>query len=347
MRDKGEEKIEGIKLFRDETGILQHSKFGIIDRRHGYSTDDNTRALIAAVRHHKRYGGKASVDLAKKYLEFLLFMHVNGEGFHNLLSYDKRYLDEVGTEDSIGHALWATGYTINSGVPRMLKQLSRLLFDESLPKARSFTSPRAIAFTLLGLCDYYKAFPEDPNLEKDIRTFVNFLVDRYNDNAEKDWLWFEEYMTYANPRLPQAMIETGFQLEDDSLKSIGRESLDFLIETQFIDGVFQPIGTNGWYRKGKNRAYYDQQPIEASCMVEACITASRLFRVNLYRLRAREAFEWFHGKNSLGLNLVDKDNFTCFDGLTPEGLNQNKGAESTISYLLAELSMRENGLVNL
>lgn len=341
MNLAGEHKLTGIKLFTDETGVLQHSKFGVFDRRHGYSTDDNARALLSAIRHHQVYGGSESLRLAKKYLEFLLFMHINGDGFHNLLSYDRRYLDEVGTEDSIGHALWAAGSTINSAAPKMLKQLSRLLFDESLPKTREFTSPRSIAFTLLGLCEYSKAYPKDGNLVKDTLRFTDFLVDRYKDNAEPRWRWFENYMTYANPRLPQALLETGNLLGDDSLLLIGKESLDFLLETQFVNGVFQPVGTKGWYKKGGKKASYDQQPIEASCMVEACTTASKTLSERKYREYAREAYGWFHGKNSLGLKLVDKDNYTCFDGLTPKGLNQNKGAESTISYLLADLSLNE------
>jgi hypothetical protein len=339
MQDVGVKKLNGIKLFTDETGILQHSKYGVIDRRYGYCTDDNARALIAAVRHHKQYGGGESLPLAKKYLEFLLFMHIDGAGFHNLLSYDKRYLDEQGTEDSIGHALWATGCTVNSRTPHMYKQLSRLLFDESLPTARRFTSPRGNALTLLGLCEYRRAHPTDANIQKDMSRFANYLVDRYDDNAEPGWEWFENYVTYGNARLPQALLETGDLLKDEALLRIGGESLDFLVETQFVDGVFYPIGTEGWYTKNGDRAYYDQQPIEASCMVEACVTAHRLLSEERYVKYARSAFKWFHGNNSNGLTLIDDNNYTCFDGLTPEGLNQNKGAESTISYLLADLSL--------
>jgi hypothetical protein len=339
MRDTDTHRLSGVKLFTDETGILQHSKYGVIDRRHGYCTDDNARALIAAVRHHQIYGDDESIRLAKRYLEFLLFMHVDGDGFHNLLSYDKRYLDEEGTEDSVGHALWATGCTINSRAPRMLRQLSRMLFDESIPQARGFTSPRGRAFALLGLCEYGKAHPRDANLRKDIVNLAASLVDLYRDNAEPGWRWFEKIVTYANPRLPQALLETGNLLGDETHLRIGEESLGFLVETQFIDGVFHPIGTEGWYRRGGERAYYDQQPIEASCMAEACVTAQRALGGESYMGYAYKAFRWFHGLNSSGLTLVDKDDYTCFDGLTPEGLNQNKGAESTISYLLADLSI--------
>ncbi len=338
MRDTGTHRLSGVKLFTDETGILQHSKYGVIDRRHGYCTDDNARALMAAVRHHQIYGGSEPIRLAKRYLEFLLHMHTDG-GFHNLLGYDRRYLDEQGTEDSIGHALWATGCTMNSRAPRMLKQLSKQLFDESLPTARGFTSPRGTAFTLLGLCEYSQAHPRDANLRKEMPRFTGFLADRYSDNAEPGWEWFENYVTYASPRLPQALLEAGGLLGDQALIGIGRESLGFLVETQFAEGVFHPIGTEGWYTKDGERAYYDQQPIEAACMTEACATAHRVLGDEKYIDYARGAFQWFHGSNSSRLALVDRENYTCYDGLTPEGLNQNKGAESTISYLLADLSI--------
>lgn len=333
----GEHKLKGLSLFTDETGILQHSKFGVIDRRHGYSTDDNARALIAAVRHHRVYGGTSSIRLAKKYLEFLLYMHFDEGGFHNFLSYDKKYLDEKGTEDSVGHALWAAGCTINSSVPQMLRQLARLLFDKSLPEARDFTSPRGNALTLLGLCEYRRAYPEDENLLKDITSFSGYLVEKFGDVSEPGWLWFEPYLTYANPRISQALLEAYEALKGVACLEIGKASLDFLVEIQLKNLVFHPIGTDGWYSKGGKRAYYDQQPIEASCMVEACLSASRVLEDRTYIDMARGAFEWFHGRNSLGLPLVEKDDYTCFDGLTPLGLNQNKGAESTISYLLAEL----------
>lgn len=338
MRNTGTHKLTGVKLFTDETGILQHSKYGVIDRRHGYCTDDNARALMAAVRHHQRYGGDEALRLAKRYLEFLLYMHTDA-GFHNQLSYDRRYLDERGTEDSIGHALWAAGCTVNSGAPPMLRRLSRTLFDESLPTARGFTSPRGNAFTLLGLCEYSRAHPGDANLRKEAARFTGFLVDRYRDNAEPGWMWFEDYVTYAGPRLPQALLEAGGLLDDQALTDIGKESLGFLAETTFIDGVFHPVGTEGWYTRGGERAIYDQQPIEAACMVEACTTAHKMLDDEAYLEHARRAFQWFHGANSLGLPLVDRENYTCYDGLTPEGLNQNKGAESTISYLLADLSL--------
>ena len=332
-------KLSGLKLFTDETGILQHSKFGVIDKRHGYTTDDNSRALVAAVRFHNRFGGDEAIHLAKRYLEFLLYMHIDGGGFHNVISYDKKYLDEEGTEESVGQALWATGCTLNSGVPLILKQLSKWLFDESLPLARRFTSPRAKAFTLLGLCDYSRAYPNDENLLGDINQFSDFLVQKYVDAAEPEWQWFEPYVTYANARIPQALIESYQILKNPKYLNVAKQTLDFLIESQFNDGIFIPIGTKGWFHKGKQKAVYDQQPIESACMTEAAFKAAKALTDDTYIQRGYEAFQWFQGKNISQQPLVDTSNYTCYDGLTPKGVNQNKGAESLISYLLAEMSL--------
>jgi hypothetical protein len=335
----GQNRLSGLKLFTDETGILQHSMFGVIDRRHGYTTDDNSRALVAAVRFHSRFGGDEPILLAKRYLEFLLYMHVQGGGFHNLISYDKKYLDKKGTEDSIGHALWATGCTLNSRVPLILKKLSKWLFDESLPVARGFTSPRAKAFALLGLCDYSRAYPNDENLLEDITKFSDFLVQKYIDAAEPEWQWFEPYVTYANARLPQALIESYQILNNQNYLNVAKKTLNFLIDAQFNDGIFIPIGTKGWFHKGKQKAVYDQQPIESACMTEAAFKAAEVLTGEKYIQRGYEAFQWFQGKNISQQPLIDTSNYTCYDGLTSTGVNQNKGAESLISYLLAEISL--------
>ena len=331
--------LSGLSLFTDETGILQHSMFGVIDKRQGYTTDDNSRALLAAVRFHSRFGGIEPIHLAKRYLEFLLFMNINGGGFHNVIGYDRKYLDKDGTEDSIGQALWATGCTLNSTIPLYLKQLSKWLFDENLPLTRSFTSPRAKAFTLLGLCGYSRAYPKDENLLRDIIDFSDFLVQKYLEAEEPEWQWFESYVTYANARLPQALFESYEIVKNPKYLNIAKKSFDFLIESQFSNGIFIPIGTEGWYYKGKKKALYDQQPIESACMTEAAFKAAEILADETYKQRGYESFQWFQGKNTVQQSLIDTSNYTCYDGLTPTGVNQNKGAESLISYLLAELSL--------
>ncbi|MBN2334925.1 glycosyltransferase [Candidatus Bathyarchaeota archaeon] len=336
---EADKNLEGLLNLTDETGVSQHSKYRIIDRRFGYATDDNARALIAAVRHHERYGTELSLRLAERYLEFLLYMHKDDGGYHNKLGFDRIYQDEAGTEDCLGHALWAAGYTMNSGVPDKYRELSKYLFDRSLPRSRSFTSPRAKAFTLMGLCGYHHVYPSDEAITQEIKSLANYFTEIFGSSADSEWKWFEDYLTYANPRIPQSMFEAAGITGEARHVEVAKESFDFLINTQFKHQVFHPIGTNGWYEKGGEKADYDQQPIEASCMVEAATVAWTMLGDDRYKKVAERAFAWFHGENSHGVPLFDQDSYTCYDGLTSEGLNINQGAESTISYLLAELCL--------
>jgi hypothetical protein len=345
MSEYPRDKLDGLESLTDETGIIQHTKFSIIDRKHGYATDDNARALIAALRHNQVYRTKDSINLAKTYLMFLLHMHREDGRFHNILGFNREYLDDVGSEDSTGHALWALGYTLNSNATDEMKKLAKWLFDKSLPAARRFTSPRARAFTLLGLTEYKTVHSDDDNVQKDIKKFSEQLVNQYREEAINEWKWFESYLTYANARLPNAIIKAHETSMNKEHLFTALESLDFLISVDFTDSVFQPVGTNGWYFKNSKKAKFDQQPIEASCMVEATVDAWKITGEEKYVGRALDAFKWFHAKNSAKINLINQNNFTCYDGITPRGLNLNQGAESTISYYLAYLKLVKNGLL--
>jgi len=345
MNKYPENRFTGLLELTDETGIIQHTKFSIIDRRHGYSTDDNARALIAALRHHELFGGYESIKIAKIYLIFLLNMYRKDGRFHNFLGYNREYLDEVGTEDSLGHTLWALGKTINSNASDEMKKLAKWLFDNSLPHSRQFTSPRAKAFAILGLTNYYKTFQNDTNIEKDIRFFADNLIDQYNKESTRDWKWFEAYMTYANARLPHSLLKANDAVEDKNYLKVCLESFNYLTENQFENAVFQPIGTKGWFKKGGIKPKYDQQPLEASCMVEAAIDIGEKTGEKRYDKIAMDSFQWYYGKNTENSCLINTRNFTCYDGLTSKGLNIDQGAESTITYYLAYLKLKKRGLV--
>ena len=337
--------LDGLKALTDEVGVFQHAKFSTIDRREGYTTDDNARALIAALRYHRAYGGPESLRLAETYLAFLLHMQLEDGRFRNLLGFDRAYRDEAGSEDCMGHALWACGCAVSSDAPDDMRSAAKELFDKGLPPSRGFTSPRAKASTILGLCHYREAFPDDGNITEDVEAMAGGLVDQYMVEAGEGWRWFEAYLTYANARLPQALFAAYGCTGDPSFLRVARGSFGFLVETQVLGGVFQPIGSDGWYTRGGARAFYDQQPIEASCMVEAALAAFGATGEEGYAETARIAFEWYHGGNILNVDLLDDRSGTCYDGITPEGLNLNQGAEATVSYYLAYLRMREHGLL--
>jgi len=325
--------------------MLQHSKYSTVDRKEGYTTDDNARALIATLRYYRLYGDQESLRLANTFLTFLLHMQRADGRFHNLLGFDRRFQDEVGSEDCIGRALWASGYTLSSGAPEDLRSTAKEVFDRGLPAAHGFTSPRAVAFTILGLCCYQKAFPDDGNVQVNIVSLARTLTNLYRAEALGNWHWFESYLTYSNARLPQALLAAYEWTSDGEYLRIAKSSLAFLIETQMVDDTFAPIGTKGWYKRGGVKAMYDQQPIEASCMVEAALTALNSTGDREYKRTALAAFDWYHGGNTQGLTLYNEEAGTCYDGITPEGFNRNQGAESTLSYYLAYLKLKEHNLV--
>jgi len=272
-------------------------------------------------------------------------MHRDDGKFHNLLGYNKDYQDEEGTEDSLGHILWALGATMNSKSTPEMKKAAKWLFDETLPHAREFTSPRARAYTTLGLTEYSKAHSDDENIPPNIQFFSDQLVNQYTIESKKDWKWYESYMTYANARLPHALIAAYNQIGEEKYMKTAEESLNFCIKTQFIGPIFQPIGTQGWYHRGGRKAEYDQQPLEASCLVDACIAQAGHRDKEKYHKIALNAFHWYYGKNTKHTSLINTNNFTCYDGLTRQGLNLNQGAESTISYYLAYLTLKQNNLL--
>lgn len=337
--------LDGLRTLTDETGMLQHTKYSTVDRREGYTTDDNARALIAALRYHRVYRDQDALGLANTYLTFLLHMQAPDGRFHNLLGFDRRFKDEVGSEDCIGRALWATGFTVGSETPEDMKNAAKEIFDKGLPAAHEFTSPRAVAFTILGLRRYQQAFPDDGNVVENTASFARRLTGQFEADLVGEWRWFESYLTYSNPRLPQALFAAHESTRDDKCLWVAKSSLDFLIETQELDGVFVPIGTRGWFTRDGVRAIYDQQPIEASCMVEASLAALDSTGDGVYRDAALKAFGWYHGGNTIGVELYNGETGTCYDGITPEGLNRNQGAESTLSYYIAYLRLKEKNLV--
>ncbi len=239
----------------------------------------------------------------------------------------------------MGRSLWACGYAIQANLSEGVKPTSKEIFDKGFPHTSSFNSPRAKAFTILGLCHYYEAFRYDPNLSKNVVSLADQLTHNYRQVSSPDWRWFEPYLTYINARLSQALFRAYDISGDEKYLQIAKESFDFLVELQVVDEKFAPIGNRGWYMKDGHRALYDQQPIEASCMVEAAVTAFQVTNEEKYQRVAYIAFDWFLGKNSKNAMVYDPTTGACYDGITPQGLNMNQGAEATISYLLARLEL--------
>jgi hypothetical protein len=323
----------------DDTGIFQHAKASIADRREGYTTDDNARALIAALKYHRLSGDEQAMTLARTYLSFLLHMQKEDGRVHNFLGYNRSFLDEEGSEDSLGRVLWACGYSQDALISDDLRMIAREIFDKSLVWASRFGSLRTHAFTILGLYHYTKAVPQDTNLPLNVTHLAERLSDAYRHESTESWQWFESKLTYANARLPHALFRAYQITGKQDYLLIAEKTFEFLASTVIIHDMFRPVGNRSWQKRGGRRSLYDQQPIEASCMVEAASTAFEVTGKEQYSKIACIAFDWFMGKNSKHLMVYNPATGGCFDGITREGLNRNQGAESGLSYLLARLEM--------
>jgi glycosyltransferase involved in cell wall biosynthesis len=336
----------------DDTGMLQHSIFTIPNRKEGYTTDDNARALILTVLLEQLATtgsvspGLIAPELSSQYLAFLehAFNPATAR-FRNFLGYNRRWIEANGaahaSEDCHGRALWALGTVLGRSRDPGLRGAAGRLFEYSLPAALEFSSPRAWAYTLLGIQEYLDSYPGDRDAQRVRSALAQRLLQMYESVRSPDWNWFEDVLAYGNARLPQALLLVGSAGSDDRMISAGLDALDWLVTLQRCEtnGHFVPIGSQGFYRKGGEKARFDQQPIEAAGAVSACLEAYRATGDRRWRGEASSAFNWFLGENDLQLPLYDSATGGCRDGLHPDRANQNQGAESTLSFLMALLEM--------
>ncbi len=351
-------KLDHVKALTDDTGMLQHAIFTIPNRAEGYTTDDNARGLIFTVllaqlgnsndidndNNKDRFGqaNLAAPDFSRRYLSFLehAFNPANGR-FRNFLSYDRQWNEPAGSEDCHGRALWSLGTVLGRSDNQGLRSAAGRLFEFSLPAALESYSPRAGAYALLGIQEYLNSYPGDRGAQKIRSVLSRRLLEMYESIRRPDWKWFEDVVAYGNARLPQAMLVVGSAGSDERMVSGGLEALDWLMQAQRCETNhhFVPIGSQGFYHQGGEKARFDQQPIEAAGAVSACLEAYRITGDGRWRSEAWSAFNWFLGDNDLQLPLYDSATGGCRDGLHPERANQNQGAESTLSFLMAWLEM--------
>ena len=349
--EKNLDRLPAVKLdhlFRmtDTTGIVEHAIFVVPNYPEGYSTDDNARALIIAIL-LEEFGSAApagSQDLASRYLAFLwLAFDPITRRFRNCLSYERQWQEAEGSEDSHGRALWGLGTVLGRTKDVGLRGAAGRLFELAIPAAVEFKSPRACAFALLGLLEYLESFPGDRAALNAADALANRLLDSYLAHRSTDWKWYENELAYSNARLPQALIQAGTRSANDAMVSAGLEALDWLAAVQRCEtkGHFVPIGSHGFYSKKTEKARFDQQPVEACAAVSAFLQAYRTTGKGRWRKEAWTAFNWFLGDNDLQVALYDPTTGGCRDGLHPDRANENQGAESTLSFLMALLEMRK------
>jgi hypothetical protein len=341
--------IAQLQLLTDDTGILQHARYNVPRYEDGYCLDDNARALLATTLLAEEGGADVATlrAMSARYLAFVSHAFDTTAGrFRNFMSFRREWTESLGSEDSQGRALWALGNVVGRSSRPGTASLAADLFHAALPAVNGMTSPRAWAYTLLGVDEYLRAFAGDRGVERQRGELSKRLLGLYQRTSAADWPWFEERVTYCNARLPQALIVSGARMANKKMLAAGLASLEWLVGIQHNkEGNFAPIGSNGFFERGKTPAAFDQQPVEAGTVVSACLDAHRVTGDAAWSEHARIAFHWFLGQNDLHTPLYDAATGGCRDGLHADRANENQGAESTVSFLLALLDMRSAGRV--
>ncbi|MFH1365754.1 MAG: glycosyltransferase [archaeon] len=343
LREETTEKYPPIKLnhlrtLTDDIGCIQFSNISVPDNSSGYTVDDNSRALIVSTIHNKLYNSRISNGLLNTYLNFL--ERVQDEtGKFNDMAYENKNLIPS-SEDSTGRTLWALGHLANNSKDNEIIERAKKMFDKSHNLINENSSLRAKAFSVIGLYHYHQKYKEEQILSK-IKILADSIVESYKKEATEEWNWFESYLTYSNSKIPEMLFLAYNLTKNKEYLEIAEKSLDFLASLVFFKDELSPIGQNGWYNRHGTRSFFDQQPIDASSMVQTSLVAYSITENKKYYNNAVLAFNWFLGKNHLKQMMYNEGTGGCHDGLSKNSINLNQGAESTIEYLISRLMLEE------
>ena len=327
----------------DSTGILQHAVHSVPDRAHGYCVDDNARALLFASTLPNSGEASLSNEITARFAAFIQHAwNPETRRFRNFMSYERRWLEESGSEDSHGRTLWALAECARNDADPSRRRWAAALFKTALPAVEKFSSPRAWAFSLLGLDAYCRLEVADLFANGTRKLLADRLMALFLVSQRENWLWFEDVLAYDNARLSQALIQTGLATDTPRYVEVGLRSLRWLMSLQTTSsGCFRPVGSDSFGKIRRKPAAFDQQPVEACATISACFAAWRADKGAEWLVGATRAFGWFLGENDLQTALIDPDTGGCSDGLHPDRPNENKGAESVLSYLLGRVEIRQ------
>ncbi|MEO8884416.1 MAG: glycosyltransferase family 4 protein [Mucilaginibacter sp.] len=323
----------------DDTGIVQHAKYGIPNLKEGYCLDDNARALIMALMAYERNNSKEAYDLLPIYLSYIHYMQTEDGNFRNFLSFSRHYLDEVGSEDSFGRTIWALGHLIGCTSRNSYREFATEIFHRSFPHFSKLHHLRGVANTMIGVSLYLAVYPTDEGMVNELVRLTDMLMAAYKNAQTDDWHWFEDGLTYDNAILPLALLHSCEITGNEKVKKIALKTMAFLDELTLSNGYLSPVGNDGWYYKGKTFPVFDQQAIETMAMVLLHFQAYKTFRKPEYIEKMFLCYRWFLGENTLRAPLYDHETKGCCDGLLPTGINRNQGAESTLAYLISHLTV--------
>lgn len=333
--------LDHIQRLTDDTGIIQHAKYGIPNLKEGYCLDDNSRALLMVLMTYKRNKHPLALKLSPTYLSYINYMQNSDGTFRNFLSFNRNFLDEVGSEDSFGRTIWSLGYLLGSAPNDAYYQTGREIFFDAAPNFTKLKSIRSIANTIVGICHYLKSNPSDEGMIQVLRILTERLIADYDIHQKDDWKWFESLLAYDNAFLPLALLHSAEFLNDERIREVAMESMNFLTNITLSNGYLSIVGNENWYKMDSERSMFAQQPLDALAMVLMFHQAFRLTKDQGYIPQLYTCFMWFLGENDLRVSLYDFETKGCCDGLESNGVNRNQGAESTLAYLISHLSVLE------
>ena len=328
-----------IKRLTDDTGIIQHAKFGIPNLKEGYCLDDNARALLMVLMAYRQKKNTLALELSPIYISYIHYMQNKDGTFRNFLSFSRNFLDEVGSEDSFGRTIWALGYLLANAPNDAYYRTGKLIFFDASPNFEKLKSIRGIANSMVGISYYLRSKPNDDSMIERLRNLANNLVRHYEENSTPDWKWFEPLLAYDNGILPLALLHAAELLKDERITKTALETMDFLTEITLKDGYLSIIGNEKWYKKDGERSMFAQQPVDALAMVLMYHQAFHLIKDKEYLNRLFACFMWFLGENDLRMSLFDFETKGCCDGFENYGVNRNQGAESSLAYLISHLTV--------
>jgi len=323
----------------DDTGIIQHAKFGIPNLKEGYCLDDNARALLMVLMTYKQNKNERALELTPLYLSYIHYMQNPDGTFRNFLSFSRNFLDEVGSEDSFGRTIWALGYLMGNAPNDAYYQTGRLVFFNAVPNFEKLKSIRSIANVMIGISHYLSKNPSDEAVTEILRNLAYKLIANFEANHSPEWEWFESLLAYDNGLLPLALLHAAEILNDEKINSVAMTTMNFLTENTMKEDYLSIIGNEKWYKKGGERSVYAQQPIDAMAMVLMYHQAYHLTKDKDYLHKLYTSFLWFLGENDLRMSLYDFETQGCCDGFERYGVNRNQGAESSLAYLISHLTV--------
>lgn len=339
-------KLDHLFYLSDDTGAIQHCKYSVPDFSTGYTTDDVARLLIVAGMLYKKQNDSKILDLIMKFLSFLHYGQKNDGKWKNFMNFQRKFVEDEGSEDSFGRSLWGLGYlTTIENLPYGVYDLVYYLINRALPNIESLQAIRAKAYSAVGL-SFLAGNNTVNNYVDSLKLLGDSIVNAYSENKTEGWNWFENEITYANGILPYSLLRLYYNFFDQSYLDAALESLDFLDSIVMKENYLKLVGCNGWAEKGKPPAEFDEQPVDAADMVLTYTEAYKITLKRIYRQKAEKSFNWFLGQNCLNIPLTNPDTGGCFDGIEKTCVNQNQGSESLFAYMISYLTMQELDLIN-